>query len=69
LIRTLTQEKEELREKVQKMEEMFKKLSQGITPEMLEQLQVAKDELRYNTEKMNDYETTRVEKKKIEQEE
>lgn len=48
---------------------MFKKLSQGITPEMLEQLQVAKDELRYNTEKMNDYETTRVEKKKIEQEE
>ena len=69
MIRTLTQEKEELREKVQKMEEMFKKLSQGITPEMLEQLQVAKDELRYNTEKMNDYETTRVEKKKIEQEE
>jgi hypothetical protein len=34
LIRNLTEEKEDLRQKLQKMEEMFKKLS--ITPEMLE---------------------------------
>ena len=44
LIRTLTEEREELRLRVQKMEEMLSKFSMGtISPEMLEQLKEAKE--------------------------
>jgi hypothetical protein len=69
LIRTLTQEREELKEKVMKMEEMFKKLSMGITPEMVEQLNETKQQQRYIDEKMNDYETSKTDKKKQEEQE
>lgn len=55
LIRTLTEEREELKLKVQKMEEMFKQFSTGgITPEMLEQLREAKDQQRYVNETIAD---------------
>lgn len=54
LIRTLTEERELLKEKVQKMEEMFKKMSMGITPEMLEQLNEAKQEQREMNDRIND---------------
>lgn len=44
LIRTLTEEREELRLRVQKMEDMLSKFSMGtISPEMLEQLKEAKE--------------------------
>ena len=43
LIRTLTEEREELRQRVLKMEEMLGKFNMGsISPEMLEQLKDAK---------------------------
>lgn len=54
LIRTLTEERELLREKVQKMEDAFKKLSMGVTPEMLEQFNEAKEQQRYVDETIND---------------
>jgi hypothetical protein len=41
--------------KVLKMEEMFNKLSKGITPEMIEQLNETKQQQKYINEKMNDY--------------
>jgi hypothetical protein len=70
LIRTLTEEREELKLRVQKMEEMLSKFSLGsVTPEMLQQLQEAKDEERYVNETIADRETTIEEKKKHEAEE
>jgi hypothetical protein len=66
LIRTLTQEREELKDKLLKMEEMFKKFS--MTPEMLEQRSEAEAQLKFLAEKDHDYSTTRNEKKKIEEE-
>ena len=51
LIRNLTEEREELKNRVLKMEEMLSKFNMGaITPEMLEQLKEAKDEQRYVNE-------------------
>ena len=51
------------------MEEMFKKLSMGVTPEMLEQFNEAKQQQRYVDETINDRETSKVDKKKHEKEE
>jgi kinesin family member 13 len=45
LIRTLTQEREELKDKLMKMEEMFKKFS--MTPELLEQKNDAEAQLKF----------------------
>lgn len=58
-----------LKEKVQKMEEMFKKLSMGVTPEMMEQFNEAKEQQRYVDETINDRETSKTDKKKHEKEE
>ena len=70
LIRTLTEEREELRQKVLKMEEMLGKFNMGsISPEMLEQLKEAKDQQRYVNETIADRETTKEDKKKHEAEE
>jgi hypothetical protein len=44
---------------------MFKKFS--ITPELLEQRNEAEAQLKFLAEKNNDYSTTRIEKKKIEE--
>lgn len=49
------------------MEEMFKKLSMGLkmTPDMLEKLNElndAKEELRFNDEVLNDHSTSKAEK-------
>jgi predicted glycosyl hydrolase (DUF1957 family) len=57
-----------LKEKVQKMEEMFKKLSMGVTPEMMEQFNEAKEQQRYVDETINDRETSKTDKKKHEKE-
>lgn len=70
LIRTLTEEREELRLKVQKMEEMFTKFNMGnISPDMLEQLKEAKEQQRYVNETIADREATKEDKKKQEQQE
>ena len=63
IIRTLKAEKDELRDKIQKMEEMFKKLSQGLglSEEMLDQFNEAKEELRFNNELMKDYTINKIE--------
>ena len=60
IIRNLTAEKEELKDKLQKFEEMFKKLS--LDSKNLEEFNEAKEELRFNEEMMKDYEMTTKEK-------
>ena len=60
IIRNLTSEKEELKEKLQKYEEMFKKMS--LDPGKMEEFNEAKEQLRYNNEMMKDYEMTKEEK-------
>lgn len=64
LIRNLTAEKDELRERVAKFEEMFKKLSMGLgmDPSQLEDYQDVKEQLRYNNMMMNDMTMTKQEK-------
>lgn len=61
LIRTLTTEREELREKLQKMEEMFKKLQ--MTPEMAEQRLQAQAQLQFISSKEQDYEVSKKDRR------
>lgn len=44
------------------MEEMFKKLTLGITPEMLEERRNTEAELKYSNQVMNDYQTSAKQK-------
>ena len=68
LIRNLTEEREELKLKVQKMEEMLSKFNMGsISPDMLEQLKEAKDQQKYVNEISDDRETTKEAKQKREE--
>jgi hypothetical protein len=61
LIRTLKAEKDELADKVKKMEEMFAKFQKGMgSPDMFQELMEAKEELRYNSEMMNDMTMTKT---------
>ena len=60
IIRNLTAEKEQLKEKLQKFEQMFKKLS--IDSNNMEEFNEAKEQLRFNAEMMKDYEMTTKEK-------
>lgn len=53
LIRTLTAQREELREKLAKMQEMYMKLQ--LTPELLEKRLEAQAELKFISEKEQDY--------------
>ena len=69
IIRNLTTEKNELKEKLAMFEEMFNKISQGlgIEPEKLKEFNDAKEQLRFNTEMMNDYSMSKSEKLENEQ--
>lgn len=62
IIRNLTAEKDELRDKVAKFEEMFKKLSEGlgIDSEKIKEFDETKEQLRFNTMMMNDYSMTKT---------
>ena len=64
LIRTLTEEREQLRDKLIKMEEMFKKFS--LSPEELEQKMEAQAELKFISEKEQEFEMSKTERKKVE---
>lgn len=70
MIRNLTNEKDELKEKVQKFEEMFKKLSQGlgIDPKKLEEFNDAKQELEFSTAMIQNISMTKAEKLQNEKE-
>ena len=63
VIRNLTEERAELREKMAKLEQMFQKMTgMQVSKEMLEQFNDAKEELKFNNLMMRDYEMTKSEK-------
>jgi kinesin family member 13 len=65
IIRGLTEEKDQLREQVQRFEEMFKKMGLNVDQDMLQKLNDAKEELKFNNMMMKDYELTKDEKREI----
>ena len=65
IIRGLTEEKDQLREQVQRFKEMFKKMGLNVDQDMLQKLNDAKEELKFNNQMMKGYELTKDEKKEI----